>query len=86
VGKFVRSIPVEDASGAQFKLHEYRINRRVFGFMRQVRCFVLDTGEMIEPVDASTFALIGTGETFCLVEDRDAASPEPLLRAARGRG
>jgi hypothetical protein len=61
----VRSIPVEDVSGAQFELHEYLIQKPVFGFTRRGRRFVLDTGEEAQPVDANTFALIGTGERFC---------------------
>ena len=67
MGKFVRSIPVEDVSGAQFELHEYVIRKPVFGFTRWTRRFVLDTGEEAQPVDENTFALLGTGERFCRV-------------------
>ena len=56
MGKYVRSIPVEDVSGAQFELHEYLIRKPVLGFTRWGRRFVLDTGEEAQPVNANTFA------------------------------
>src|SRR5215212_7446463 len=56
VGKYVRSIPVEHVSGAQFELHEYLIRKPVLGFTRWGRRFVLDTGEEAQPVNANTFA------------------------------
>lgn len=64
VGKFLRSIRVEDANGAQFDLHEFLIRERVFGYLRRRRRFVLDTGEPADLVDAETFRLRTTGEVF----------------------
>jgi hypothetical protein len=56
----VRSIRVEDASGAQFELHEFLAR----GLIRSTRVFELDTGEAVRLVDADTFALASTGEPF----------------------
>jgi hypothetical protein len=65
VEKYVRSIPVEDANGCWFEVYEYVVRRRVFGFVREARRFMLDTEEEAEPLDANTCAVIGTGERFC---------------------
>lgn len=58
--KYLRSIRVEDASGAQFELHEL-VDR---GWIRTRRIFELDTGERALRVDDNTFALVSTGERF----------------------
>jgi hypothetical protein len=55
---YVRSIRVEDASGAQFELHQFEKRR----FITKARWFQLDTGERAQLMDDETFALITTGE------------------------
>jgi len=67
VGNYVRSVLVEDASGAQFQVHEFLLRERVFDYIRKRRHFELDTGEIAEPVDAKTFRLKATGEPLMLV-------------------
>ena len=64
MGKYVRSIRVEDASGAQFQMHEFLVRERVFGYVRRRRHFQLDTGELAEEADSHTFRVIATGETL----------------------
>ena len=64
---FVRSALVEDASGAQFEMHEFLIREPIFGYIRKRRRFELDTGEIAEPVDANTFRVKATGEPLMLV-------------------
>ena len=64
MGSYVRSILVEDASGARFQMHEYLVRERVFDYIRKRRRFTLDTGEHAEIADAHTFRLIRTGETL----------------------
>jgi len=60
---FVRSIPVEDASGARFKIHEYKILRSwEFGTVAKGRHFELETGETVEAMDPWIFRLASTGE------------------------
>jgi hypothetical protein len=54
------SIVVEDASGARFHIHEYQSGRL---WWRRER-LMLDTGELARRVDAQTFEIIATGETF----------------------
>jgi hypothetical protein len=54
----VRSIRVEDASGAQFDVHEFVIG----SFIRRSRYFELDTGEPACLLEDNTFALLSTGE------------------------
>ena len=58
--EYVRSIPVEDASGARFEVHEFLVRR----WIRRSRLFELDTGEAALIVDGNTFALVRTGERF----------------------
>lgn len=69
MGKFVRSIRVEDASGAQFHMHEFLIREPVFGYVRKRRHFELDTGEEAEPADARTFRVVATGETLMWIRE-----------------
>ena len=65
MGKFVRSIPVEDASGCRFKVHEFEW----WTLLRRMRRFELDTtGERVDYVDENTFAIAVTGERLCRVE------------------
>lgn len=64
MGSYVRSILVEDASGAQFQMHEYLVRERVFDYVRKRRRFQLDTGEHAEEADRHTFRVIATGETL----------------------
>jgi len=63
LSKYVRSIPVEDASGAQFELHEFVVRR----WIRRARLFKLDTGEPVRLVDENSFALVSTGEPLMRV-------------------
>jgi hypothetical protein len=56
---------VEDASGCQFKVHEYE--RRKW-FMR-TRRYVLDSGEAVRRVDETTFVIAATGETLLRSDD-----------------
>jgi len=62
--KYVRSIRVEDASGAQFELHEFVIGAWIWKRQR----LQLDTGELARAIDPDTFALLSTGEHFVRVE------------------
>ena len=62
--KYVRSIRVEDASGAQFHIHEYLVRERLFGYVRKRRYFQLDTGERMEQVDPNAFRVVRTGEVL----------------------
>jgi hypothetical protein len=64
MGKYVRSIRVEDASGAQFQMHEFLIREPVFGYVRKRRRFELDTGELATRVCERTFAIAASGETL----------------------
>ena len=61
--RYVRSIPVEDASGARFEVHEFVARR----WIRTARTFELDTGEPARPIDDNTFALVRTGEPLVRV-------------------
>ena len=67
MGKYVRSILVEDASGAQFMLYEYLDNRPMMSPFRAGRRFELETGEQAEAVDDNTFELKRTGERLVRV-------------------
>ncbi len=69
VGSYVRSVLVEDASGAQFQIHEYLMREPVFGYARKRRRFELDTGEPAELADGRTFRIVGTGETLVRVSE-----------------
>jgi hypothetical protein len=60
---------VEDASGAQFQVHEYLMREPLFGYARKRRRFELDTGEPAEVGDAQTFRIIATGETLVRVSE-----------------
>jgi hypothetical protein len=53
-------IRVEDASGCQFEVHEYRGRRTLF----PVRRYVLETGEPVRRVDDHIFVVHRTGETL----------------------
>jgi len=73
---YVGSIIVEDARGARFQLHEYRGTR----FFREVRDFVLDTGEGVKPIDFNTYVIATTGEQLRRVapvrfSDQQAGTP-----------
>jgi hypothetical protein len=62
---YVGCILVEDASGCRFEIHEFRVRRTLFRTTR----LALDTGEEVRRVDANTFALPSTGETFVLINE-----------------
>lgn len=59
--EYLRSIPVEDASGARFNAYEFKRGR----FLLKESRFELDTGEILRIVDGNTFEIVATGE--CLV-------------------
>lgn len=59
--EYLRSIRVEDASGAQFVAYEFSRRR----LLRTESRFELDTGEALQIIDDNTFEVIRTGE--CLV-------------------
>ena len=61
--KYLRSILVEDASGAQFVAFEFRQRR----FLKRQSHFELDTGEPLEFVDNNTFEIARTGERLVRV-------------------
>jgi hypothetical protein len=63
LSKYVRSIRVEDASGAQFDVHEFVIG----SWLWRARRFQLDSGETARLVDHNTFALVSTGEPLMRV-------------------
>lgn len=56
--KYIGRIPVEDASGCRFELHEFRAWR----LLSPTTVFRLDTGEAVVRVDANTFVITSTGE------------------------
>jgi hypothetical protein len=56
---------VEDASGARFRLYEYRGSR----FLRPVRKFMLDTGEPVKRVDFDHYVIAASGEPLMRVEE-----------------
>ena len=58
--EFAGSIAVEDASGCRFKIHQYRVRQ----FFRTVKCFVLETGEVVERAGADNYVVARTGETL----------------------
>jgi hypothetical protein len=60
--KYLRSIPVEDASGLRFEVHEYHQRRLFYRLIK----FTLDTGEEVRRLDANTFVVVTTGETLML--------------------
>jgi hypothetical protein len=68
VGKYVRSILVEDESGAQFMIYEFTESGPVMSLFRQVTRFELETGEVALRVDESSFAVRSTGERLVRVE------------------
>ena len=54
---YLGSIRVEDGSGDQFDVHEFRDS-----MLR--RRYVLDTGETVRRIDNQTFTVDRTGETL----------------------
>lgn len=66
---YVRSILVEDASGAQFMLYEFHDSGPIMSLFREERRFVLDSGELAEVEDDNTFVLKRTGERLVRVTD-----------------
>jgi hypothetical protein len=63
----MRSILVEDASGAQFILYEFVDRGPVMSLFREQSRFQLDTGEKAEWVDENTFVVVSTGEKLARV-------------------
>lgn len=52
-------IRVEDASGCEFQVHEYRGRRTVIPTRRYV---LVETGEPVSRIDDSTFVIATSGE------------------------
>ncbi|MEA3080370.1 MAG: hypothetical protein QOD54_38 [Sphingomonadales bacterium] len=63
----MRSILVEDASGAQLMLYEYQDRGPVMSLYRLESRFELETGEQAEVVDENTFVVKRTGERLLRV-------------------
>jgi len=61
--KFAGFIRVEDASGARFRIFEYRLRR----LLREVSVFLLDTGEPVSRASADNYVVTSTGETLCVI-------------------
>jgi hypothetical protein len=55
---YVQSIPVVDGNGAGLTVYEFRDRR----FLTKVRRYKLCSGEAVEPAEADTFRVIGSGE------------------------
>ena len=68
MGNFLRSILVEDESGAHLMLYEFQDRKPLFSFMRKSRRVELGTGEHIECLDANTFVIAETGERLTRVK------------------
>jgi hypothetical protein len=69
--QYVRSIPVEDASGCRFQVHEFTIRR----LLSRASCFILDTGQRVDIADMNTFEIASTGETLVRAADSSQAGP-----------
>lgn len=54
----VKSIPVVDANGDKLTVYMFQDRR----FLSRVRSYKLCTGEEVEPAEANTFTVVGTGE------------------------
>jgi hypothetical protein len=64
---YLRSIVVEDASGAQFILYEFAERGPLMSLFRQASRFELEPGEVALWVDENTFVVRSTGETLMRV-------------------
>lgn len=58
--EYVRSITVEDASGARYEVHEFRADSFLLGGRR----FQLDNGEGVQLMSDNTFKVVLTGEVL----------------------
>jgi len=65
---YLRRIRVEDASGCQFDVHEFRA-----GVFR--RRYLLDTGETVTRIDDDSYVVDRTGETLVRASERDSRPP-----------
>lgn len=63
--RYAGRIPVEDASGCRFDVHEYRERR----LLSRITTFRLDTGETVQMLDANTFVINATGEHLVRIRD-----------------
>ena len=61
----VRTIPVTDRHGDEFKLYEFQDRR----FLKKVRRLKLCTGEHVERSGDGTLVVVGTGEKLMPVND-----------------
>jgi hypothetical protein len=61
--EYVGSIVVEDASGARFHIHEYKVRR----FFKLTRRFVLETGAPVKRIDLDNYVVEKTGEPLVRV-------------------
>lgn len=65
---------VEDVSGAQLQLHEYR------GRLFSRRRFVLETGEAVNRVDFDNYVIAKTGESLVRIKSSSCGHPALLER------
>jgi hypothetical protein len=79
VPEYVRGHLVEDASGAQFYVYEFRLHGGLLDRLLGTRTFKLEGGERVELVDENTFALISTGESLCRVRMTPFHSEQHML-------
>jgi hypothetical protein len=60
--RIVRRILVKDRTGAQFTVIEQEHTESVLGGDRKLVRFVLENGEIVDPVDINSFVLMSTGK------------------------
>ena len=70
--KYAGFVRVEDASGARFRVFEYRLRR----LLREVSVFLLDTGEPLSEIGPGVYVVTSTGETLCVLEDDPLEGPD----------
>jgi hypothetical protein len=85
VGRLVRTIRVRDGNGDQISIYECEYFERVpvLGLHRKLFRLELDSGEQVEQIDNSTYAVVQTGERLvasdvskCLLARSSGAPPE----------
>ena len=70
--KYAGFIRVEDASGARFRVFEYRLRR----LLREVSVFHLDTGEPVSRIASGVYVVASTGEPLCALDDDPLEAPD----------
>jgi hypothetical protein len=85
VGRLVRTVRVRDGNGDQICIYECEYFERVpiLGLHRKLFRLELDSGEQVEQIDDSTYAVVQTGERLvasevgkCLIARSTGAPPE----------